>query len=184
MLETRRLLLRAPQRTDAASIARALSDYEVSRMLARVPSPYLPEDATDWLSGLSHGLGDECFAFMLVCDGEVVGNVGFDWRERGLEIGYWLARAHWGQGLMSEAVSAALIWYFEAVPGGEILSGVLSDNPASLRLQEKLGFAVTGLSEIFSLARNASQRRIETRIDATCFTPVAAAMPAAYRHVL
>ena len=51
-------------------------------------------------------------------------------------------------GLMSEAVSAALVWYFAAVPDGVVHSGVLSDNAASMRLQQKLGFAVVGLGEV------------------------------------
>ena len=128
--------------------------------------------------------GGDSFAFAVTLEGTPIGCVGFDRRADGLEIGYWLDRRYWGRGLMSEAVSAALIWSFAAQPGGFVRSGVLSDNPASLRLQQKLGFTVVGMSEAYPLARSRSQPRIETRLDAAAFRPVPGGVPAAYRHVV
>lgn len=183
-LETRRLLLRTPRPRDANAIAAGLADYEVARMLTQVPRPYLRQDARDWLGAYSDGVGARNWAFAVTLDETAVGAVSFDWRERGLEIGYWLDRRYWRRGLMSEAVSAALIWYFASVPDGVVHSGVLSDNTASMKLQQKLGFAITGLDEVFSLSRNCSLRQIETRLVSTAFNPVPGAAPAAYRHVV
>jgi len=172
-LATRRLVLRAPVLDDADAIAGSLADYAVSSMLARVPSPYLRQDAIDWLATMPDGIGDGSFAFAVTVAEVPVGIVGFDRREAGLHIGYWLDRRHWRRGIMSEAVSAALSWYFEREPDAVLGSGVFTDNRGSLALQNKLGFAITGLGEIFSLARNRSHSHIETMIDARRFTPVA-----------
>lgn len=183
-LETRHLTIRAPQPADADAIAAGLADYEVARMLTRVPSPFFRQDALDWLGGLPNGIGSQGCAFAVTLDEAPVGCIGFDWRPRGIELGYWLGRPYWRRGLMSEAVSAALGWYFAEVPGGIVHSGALSDNAASLKLQQKLGFAVVGLSNAFSLARNRSHQLIETRLDRAAFMPAAAATPAIRRHAV
>lgn len=172
-IATRRLVLRAPRIEDADAFAEALSDYAVSSMLARVPSPYLRQDALDWLETMPDGAGEGGFAFAATVAEIPVGVVGFDRRGDELHIGYWLGRPYWRRGIMSEAVSAALAWYFGVVPDGVIHSGVFTDNRASLALQNKLGFAITGLGDLFSVARNRSQSHIETIVDAERFTPLA-----------
>ena len=172
-LATRRLVLRAPALADADAIADSLADYAVASMLARVPSPYLRQDAVDWLETMPEGIGEGGFAFAVTVAEVPVGIVGFDRRDTGLQLGYWLDRRHWRRGIMSEAVSAALSWYFEREPDAVLSSGVFTDNRGSLALQNKLGFAITGLGEIFSVARNRSHSHIETMIDARRFIPVA-----------
>lgn len=172
VLSTGRLVLRAPLDIDAPALAAGLSDYAVASMLARVPAPYLLADAVDWLASMTRGRSAEGFAFAVTLDGKAVGVVGFDWRGTDLHVGYWLARSYWGRGIMSEAVSAALSWHFAEEPGGTLVSGVFTDNRASLALQNRLGFAITGLGEVFCQARNRSQSHIETMVDAARFVPV------------
>jgi RimJ/RimL family protein N-acetyltransferase len=48
------------------------------------------------------------------------------------------------------------------MPETPIHSGVFADNPASLRLQEKLGFHMTGCGEIYCFSRNTMVSHIET----------------------
>ena len=48
-LRTERLLLRPLRPTDAADLHRLVNDWEVARMLARVPFPYPRELADDWI---------------------------------------------------------------------------------------------------------------------------------------
>jgi RimJ/RimL family protein N-acetyltransferase len=50
------------------------------------------------------------------------------------------------------------------MPETVVHSGVFADNPASLRLQEKLGFRMTGCSEVFSFARNTMVTHVETML--------------------
>jgi ribosomal-protein-alanine N-acetyltransferase len=77
--------------------------------------------------------------------------VGF-WRDNpDPEIGWWLARRYWGQGLATEAASAALRDAFERVRLDRIISIARPENTASLRVMDKLGlrrecdFEVEGL---------------------------------------
>ena len=48
------------------------------------------------------------------------------------------------------------------MPETAVHSGVFVDNPASLKLQEKLGFRITGCTEVYSFARNTMVPHVET----------------------
>lgn len=50
VIETERLRLRPHRLSDAAAIAESLGDFQVARMLSRVPAPYHHQDALDWLN--------------------------------------------------------------------------------------------------------------------------------------
>ena len=55
------------------------------------------------------------------------------------EIGWWLARAWWGQGLATEAACAALRDGFERAGLEKIVAVALPANRASIHVMEKLG---------------------------------------------
>jgi RimJ/RimL family protein N-acetyltransferase len=55
---------------------------------------------------------------------------------------------------------------FDTLPIWGVTSSVFIDNPASRRVQEKLGFAVSGLKETFSRPRGAAVQALTTRLSA------------------
>jgi [ribosomal protein S5]-alanine N-acetyltransferase len=55
------------------------------------------------------------------------------------EIGWWLARAWWGQGLATETASAALLDGFERARLEKIVAIAMAENRASIHVMEKLG---------------------------------------------
>src|SRR6202043_3376382 len=59
-------------------------------------------------------------------------------RGPGPDVGYWLGRAFWNRGLMTEAVRGVVARVFAATAEPAIYSGVFDGNAASLRVQEKL----------------------------------------------
>lgn len=172
-IATARLVLRPHRMSDADAIAQSLGDFQVSRMLVRVPAPYDRQDAAEWLSVATTDLDDGWALAITAGDDVHIGCLAFE-RQRGeWHIGYWLNRYYWGRGYMSEAVHAATSRFLMRMPGMEIHSGVLADNPASLKVQDKTGFRVTGCSEIFCLARGAMVAHIETRLAPGDFRPAA-----------
>jgi RimJ/RimL family protein N-acetyltransferase len=56
-----------------------------------------------------------------------------------VEIGWRLARAHWGRGYATEAAQAALAFGFEELRLEEIVSFTVPENAASRRVMERLG---------------------------------------------
>jgi RimJ/RimL family protein N-acetyltransferase len=135
VIQTERLTLRPLTPEDAGDIAAALADWNVARWLTRVPHPYAPADAV-WFLGhpVSHG------AFAIETNGRFVGVVHIGATG---ELGYWLAPACHGQGLMTEAAHAAVDAHF-AQGGSDLTSGYHIGNDASAKVLEKLGFRVTG----------------------------------------
>ncbi len=57
----------------------------------------------------------------------------------GVEVGYHFAHAEWGKGFASEGARAAMQHGFESLGLEEIWAIVALQNPASLRIVEKLG---------------------------------------------
>jgi RimJ/RimL family protein N-acetyltransferase len=162
VIQTERLTLRPHRIGDADAIAQTLSDFAVTRMLARVPAPYDRQDALDWLVPRAAGVSSDWALAITERDDVHIGVVAIELRHGRWHLGYWLNRYYWGRGIMTEAVSAALERFGRRMPETAVHSGVFADNPASLKLQSRLGFAITGCSELYSFSRNTMVPHIET----------------------
>ncbi len=168
-LQTNRLVLRPQRLSDAGSIAESLSDFQVTRMLARVPAPYYKQDALEWLILRTSGTLPD-WDFAITCgDDTLIGVVSIEKRHGEWHLGYWLDRNHWGKGYMTEAVEAVVKRFFEQMPGEVLYSGVFADNPASMRVQEKLGFQITGCHEAYAVARASMVTHLDTALTETAF---------------
>ncbi len=163
-ITTERLVLRAPVERDLPAIADLLSDIAVSRMLARVPHPYRLDDARRWYEAIRRPGAEDWRIFVIGFEGRAVGSIGFRNRAGEQTIGYWLGRPYWGRGLMSETARAAIEWFFSANDDAALYSGVFEDNPASLRIQEKLGFEVIGNGLEDCVATGEPRRELKTRL--------------------
>lgn len=164
VIETARLRLRPHRMSDADAIVESFSDYQVVRMLARVPVPYDRQDATDWLNRAASAITPDWSLAITAGDDVHLGVVAIELRHGLWHLGYWLNRYYWGQGLMSEAAGATIERFFRRVPQTELHSGVFADNAASLRIQEKLGFSILRCGNLYSRARNAAAAHIDTRL--------------------
>jgi RimJ/RimL family protein N-acetyltransferase len=162
LIETRRLVLRPQRLSDAGSIAESLSDFEVTRMLARVPTPYHRQDALEWLILRTSGTLPGWDFAITSGDDTLIGVVSIEFRHGGWHLGYWLNRFYWGKGYMTEAVVAVIERFFRRMPDTVLHSGMFADNPASLRVQEKIGFRITGCHDIYAVARAAMVPHLDT----------------------
>lgn len=137
-----RLLLRPPWPEDWSHVLGGIADEGVVRNLARAPWPYSPDDARNFVS-LPIAAEYPRFLITRADNGAVIGCIGIDLFEGHTEIGYWIARQHWGQGYATEAGRAVL--EIAGTLGHRRLSaGHFLDNPASGRVLAKLGFQPTG----------------------------------------
>lgn len=115
----------------------------MARWLAPVPWPYTLAMAADWVR-----MAPEDGLFVVDLPGRgLIGCVAL-----GPDLGFWIARPHWGRGYATEAASAVVNWYFGA-SGAEILaSSAHHANKSSLRVKAKLGFVETRRERMFSQA--------------------------------
>ena len=151
-LATERLLLRRPDDRDVDAIVSVVGDWEVARCLARVPHPYNPRDARFFLDHIVPA--EWVWAVTLRGSDKLLGTIGLTPEEGtdAAELGYWLAPAHWGAGITTEAAGAVVAFGFECLGLPVITSGYFEDNPASGQVLRKLGFMETGRDMRPSLA--------------------------------
>ena len=164
VIATQRLVLRPHRLADADAIAQSLADFSVARMLARIPQPYDRQDALDWLQIQGSETSSDWSLAITTGDDVHIGVVGLELRGGEWHLGYWLNRFYWGKGIMTEAVAAALDRFFMRMPDRDVLSGAFADNRASLNIQRKLGFTITGCGDLFNVSRNGMIPHIETRV--------------------
>lgn len=173
ILVTRRLTLRPPIALDAEDIALWLGDWNVARMLSRVPFPYGHDDAADWIAGLAGG--PEALAYTIHRE-RLIGVVSIEGSGPEPELGYWLAGSRHGHGYMTEAARALIGHAFATRPIAAIRSSVFVDNKASQRVQEKLGFAIADGGTVWSLPRNEMVAVFGTRLTRAAYEGAAPAV--------
>ena len=143
---TERLLLRPGWAEDAPALAKAIADETIVRNLSSAPWPFSLRDAEAHIAAPRDPLLPSLLLFERT-DGEplLVGSCGLGRRPSGaVEFGYWIARAHWGRGLATEA-GRALVDIARALGLARLEASHFLDNPASGRVLEKLGFQSTGI---------------------------------------
>jgi RimJ/RimL family protein N-acetyltransferase len=167
VLLTSRLTLRPPALPDAEDIALSLNNRNVARMLGPVPYPYWPADAEDWIAGLAGKPEDMVYT---IHRERLIGIVSIDNVNDEPRLGYWLGEPWHGRGFMTEAARALITHAFAARDIRAVTSSAFADNPASLRVQQKLGFVVTGARRIWCESRQAQVPAWTTRLTASAFT--------------
>jgi RimJ/RimL family protein N-acetyltransferase len=153
---TERLLLRPAWGEDADALFRAIGDERIVRNLATAPWPYLPEHARAWATTERPAHRPASLIFRLTPGGsELVGGIGIhDTPDGAVELGYWIARDHWGRGFASEAGRAMVTFARQGLKLERLVAGHFLDNPASGSVLRKLGFQPTGrIAMRHSLAR-------------------------------
>ena len=160
---TERLFLRPAFPEDSAAILAGIGEESIVRNLARAPWPYQLADASAFAAmpqdvRLPH--------FLVTIPGTgVVGSAGLGEHDGEAELGYWIARDHWGRGIATEAAGAVLK-IARTLGHRRIVAGHFTDNPASGKVLRKLGFLPTGRpGKRFSLARGQMVESIEYALD-------------------
>ena len=168
VLETARLILRAPRFEDAEAIATLVNDRRIAENTLRIPYPYTLADAQAFLTAANTDDGEIVF-LMTTQTGGIVGCCGIAKLDGETpEIGYWLGVPFWGKGYATEAARAVIDHAFGELGYDTLLAGVRVSNPASRRVLEKCGFQWTGvgLYRINALKSSApiDRFRLERRI--------------------
>jgi ribosomal-protein-alanine N-acetyltransferase len=156
-----RLALTSLRAEHTGALHPLIDDWEVVKMLAVVPWPVAYEDVASYVA-TKRGDASEEIAFCVVVGGQPIGvasvkRPGTSNPPRVMpRLGYWLGRPHWGQGHATEAVRLLAAEAFARYPdAGVIGAGVYTDNPASRRVLEKVGFARVGGYKMHCRSRDA-----------------------------
>ena len=142
MLETERLILRPWREDDAEDLYRYASDPEVGPPAGWPPHTSVENSREIIRTVLS---APDTFAVCLKENGKPIGSIGFHRNDLAslddeYELGYWIGKPYWGQGLIPEASREMLRYAFEDLGMNRIWCGYYDGNEKSRRVQEKLGF--------------------------------------------
>jgi len=149
MPETARMILRTPRLEDAEAFAAINADPEVVRFVSQT-GPLARGESDLLLRRMLEHWEEFGFGWWfadLRATGELLGFVGLS-HPRSLppmadevEVGWRLARAHWGQGLATEGGAEAVRVGFEERGAERLISIIDPANTRSLGVARKLGFA-------------------------------------------
>ena len=141
-LETERLILRPWREDDANELYKYASDPEVG-----LPAGWLPHTSEDNSREIIQMVlsAPETYAVCLKENGKPVGSIGFHCNDLAesddeYELGYWIGKPFWGQGMIPEASREMLRYAFAELGMSRIWCGYYEGNEKSRRVQEKLGF--------------------------------------------
>lgn len=173
-LETARLIVRMPRRSDAAALNAAvlesIDDLRPTMPWAQTAPSLIQSDADCRRMQAKFLLREDLtmFAFERQADGSEGGFIGgtglhrIDWRVRRFEIGYWCRRSQQGRGLMTEAVLAVTGLAFERLQARRVEVRMDDTNERSSRVAERCGFALEGILRSDTLATSGEPR--DTRV--------------------
>lgn len=147
-LETERLRLRFMEESDLEAFAAMYADPETMRYIGEGKALSRMDTWRSIAGVLGHWLikGYGMWAVDLKSTGELVGRVGFidveGWP--GFELGWLIARPHWGRGYASEAALCARDYATGTLKKERVISLIRIGNERSVRVAEKLGFLRDG----------------------------------------
>ncbi len=139
MLPSMNIELRPFKIDDAVTVADLVGDEDVSKWTANIPFPYSKQDAIDWISFTNSDDNRNPFAVEL--NGKLVACVSY-WPHQpsGIEVGYWVGKQYWGNGICTKALK--LLLASKHFPANEnVFAKVMAQNIGSQRVLEKCGFS-------------------------------------------
>ena len=148
-LETARITLRRWKESDAETLFKYASDPDVGPR-AGWPVHQSVEESREVIRKFF--LNDSTWAIVLNETEEPIGCIGYFTHdksnipigEQDCEIGYWVGKPYWNQGICTEALQLMLDYCVNVMHFGQIWSDYFTGNPASGRVMEKCGFQDTG----------------------------------------
>ena len=152
MLKTERLLLRRWEDSDAENLYEYAKDPDVGPIAGWPPHQSVDESRNVIRNVFQ---GKEAYAICLKTDEKAIGAIELKLnghtdmtdRDDECELGYWLGKPFWGQGIMPEAVKEILRHAFEEIGMTKVWVGYYEGNSKSRRVQEKCGFRYQWKSE-------------------------------------
>ena len=142
--------LRPWREEDAPALVPYADDPQVAQNLRDVfPNPYTLADAEGYIRSCveQEGHGQLCRA--IVVDGKAAGSIGLflgnDVYRKSAELGYWLGRPFWRQGIMTASVEEMCALGFAVWDIVRIYAEPYAKNAGSRGVLKKAGFTLEGV---------------------------------------
>jgi ribosomal-protein-alanine N-acetyltransferase len=137
--------------SDKPAMVEYLATKDVYETTLNIPHPYTEASAEAWITKRTEHtqrVSKEVSFAIRDANDKMIGAVGADNLEPGAahrtEIGYWLAKPYWGQGIMTDVVGTYTQYAFAELQLLKLVAHVFEFNIASARVLEKNGFKLEG----------------------------------------
>jgi RimJ/RimL family protein N-acetyltransferase len=152
-LITKRLILRKPKKSDWKDLMEGVGEYDIAKMLLKVPYPYKKQDAENFIKGLLKRWKDKIksdytFFIELKSEKKVIGAIGIHRIDRFAGVGTtgsWINKKYWKNGYMTEVKIAVNDFAFNKLKLRKLNSDVFTENFASNVTQLKMGYKLEGM---------------------------------------
>ncbi|WP_332765306.1 GNAT family N-acetyltransferase [Phenylobacterium sp.] len=143
-LETERLILRPPIAADFEPWADFVADEEAGRFLGGAQPRPVAWRGMCAMTGAWTVAGFSMFSVVEKASGDWVGRLG-PWSPEGwpgTEVGWGIAREHWGKGYAPEGATAAIDWAFDHLGWTEVIHCIDPGNTNSQNVARRLGSSI------------------------------------------
>ncbi|MDP3750106.1 MAG: GNAT family N-acetyltransferase [Phenylobacterium sp.] len=143
-LETERLILRPPIAADFEPWAAFVADEEAGRFLGGAQPRPVAWRGMCTMTGAWTVAGFSMFSVVEKSSGDWVGRLG-PWSPDGwpgTEVGWGIAREHWGKGYAPEGAAAAIDWAFDHLGWTEVIHCIDPGNTNSQNVARRLGSSI------------------------------------------
>lgn len=128
---------------DIESLVEHANNFKIAKFLTDIfPHPYTEENGRMFIEMATKD--DPVHIFAITVNGKAVGAIGLhpqtDIMKKNAELGYWLGEAHWGKGIVTEAVKQMVKFGFSTYDITRIYARPYGTNTASQKVLEKAGF--------------------------------------------
>lgn len=142
-------ILREWREEDAEAIAKAANNPQIAQNLRNTfPYPYTPEDARWYVNDCISHEGKNQITRAIEVEGKAAGSIGVfiknDVYEKSGELGYWLSKDYWRQGITWRAVKLICHEAFALFDIIRIFAEPFACNTGSIGVLEKAGFTYEG----------------------------------------
>jgi RimJ/RimL family protein N-acetyltransferase len=144
-IEGESIRIRKLRMSDAKDLYENVRDKEIVKWTLMIPHPYPKDGALKFIRRTHYSIKKgKVYAFGIEYreTGKVIGviSIHVDWKDKNGEIGYWLGRRYWNQGLMTEAVQLIKEFGFDQLNLNKMCARVFEKNIGSKNLLENCGF--------------------------------------------
>lgn len=150
VLETERLILRLPTLKEFEPWCAMMADEETARYIGGVQPPSMVWRGICTMAGSWALQGYAMFSVFEKSSGDWIGRVG-PWQPHqwpGQEVGWGIAKPHWGKGYAMEAAVATMDFAVDELNWTDVIHSIHPKNHASQKLAQRLGSVNRGAGKM------------------------------------
>lgn len=139
------LSLRKWRSDDLSELVKQANHADIASNLTNMfPHPYTTEAGEKFIKYSNSEGSNEIFCIAI--NDKPAGGIGLHPQEdifaANAELGYWLGHEYWGEGIMTQSVTAACRWGFDNLNINRIFARPFGTNIGSQKVLQKCGFAL------------------------------------------